>query len=197
MTTNDNNILSYFIKDIKDPIEQAKYKQINNINQIKIFYETKLLYTNDLLNSFIHKYMYNIFKSNYFRNFLYTYNFNFIKKDKHKYLHYNNNFNLGNGGSRDHIDYYYIHGAYLNKIYVKYTINGTLVFSTRFCYDKGYKYIFRFTKFTKIHTFTNFHKFHKFHKFHNFTKFYNSLILIKNKYELHYYNSFFNFYFVY
>jgi hypothetical protein len=39
-----NNILSYFIKDIKDPIELAFYKQKNIDNTIEIFYKNELLY---------------------------------------------------------------------------------------------------------------------------------------------------------
>jgi hypothetical protein len=38
------NILSYFIKDIKDQNELAFYKQININNIIKIFYKDELLY---------------------------------------------------------------------------------------------------------------------------------------------------------
>jgi len=39
-----NNILSYFIKDIKDSKECALYTQINNTYNIEIFYKDKKIY---------------------------------------------------------------------------------------------------------------------------------------------------------
>jgi len=39
-----NNILSYFIKDIKDD-KRPFYRQVNNKGNISIFYKNDLLYT--------------------------------------------------------------------------------------------------------------------------------------------------------
>ena len=41
---NSNNILSYFIKDIKDYSELLLYKQININNNIYILYKGEILY---------------------------------------------------------------------------------------------------------------------------------------------------------
>ncbi len=63
MSNQPNNILSYFIKDIKDAKERAFYKQVNYINCIQIFYKDKILYQIEI---FITNYINNIRKARYF-----------------------------------------------------------------------------------------------------------------------------------
>ena len=63
MNTWPNNILSYFIKNIKDAKERAFYTQVNYINCIQIFYKDKILYKIEI---FITNYINNIRKARYF-----------------------------------------------------------------------------------------------------------------------------------
>ena len=170
MTTNTNNIISYFIKDITDPIEMAYYKGFRTKKTIKIFYKDKLIYDIDF--KYIRNYKKNIIKSVYsYGNYkLYLY-----KNEKCKYLYYKNdkkvliyNYN--------YIKYTYKQNKYLKKKGIDYSIDNTFIIYIRLFYYKGYKYHFKYKQL--VHKFTH------------------SQILIVNKYELHYYNRFFNLYFV-
>jgi len=92
-----HNILSYFIKDIKDNQELAFYKQINTEDSIKIFYKDKLLYSividilyfilkpkvkPELNLKLIYNLVYNI-KKDYYNNILYNYKIESNKKVKY------------------------------------------------------------------------------------------------------------------
>ena len=72
-----NNILSYFIKDIKDTNERAFYKQINNIDCIRILYKDKIIY--EYGRYYISNYLSNISKSfNKANSLAYSSNLSFI-----------------------------------------------------------------------------------------------------------------------
>ncbi len=101
-----HNILSYFIKDIKDNQELAFYKKINTEDSIKIFYKDKLLYSividilyfilkpelkpkvkPELNSKLIYNLVYNI-KKDYYNNILYNYKIESNTKEKYVYLYY-------------------------------------------------------------------------------------------------------------
>jgi hypothetical protein len=171
-----NNILSYFIKDIKSAKERAFYTQISDNGMIQIFYKDELIYTmkkNDYSCNYInnkmkywrYKYIatYKIF-SNYHANYKYLY----YKKD--------NQINIYN---LNYITFYYlyIYNKYLNKRYFNYVNNNKDLLNISIVYFKKYKYIKH----------NNGMKQRK-----RSIKFTSPQILIPNKYELDYYCKFFN-----
>jgi hypothetical protein len=85
-----NNILSYFIKDIKNPKKRALYTQINNTTNIKIFYKDKLLYKLQhykLKPEFSWNYKNNIIKE-YLSESINNIKINYIKSRNQKTLYY-------------------------------------------------------------------------------------------------------------
>jgi len=167
-----NNILSYFIKDINDPLERAFYKTKKPNNKIEIFYKDKLIYK-IYFNTFqyIYDYKNNIIKrdSRYCNYKLYS-----DKATKYKKLFYNNNNTISKYNTK-YIWYVYKQTKYFLKIRITYRIDNQIVIDNQVFYYNGYKYIRRC-----VLTYNNFS---------------HSQILIENKYELHYYNRFFNLYF--
>ena len=171
MKFNINTILSYFIKDIKYPKELAFYRGSKTNKTIKIFYKDELLYQIYSNNS-IFNYKTNINKTpfTYCNYKLYS-----DKENNYKHLYYKNDNDLV-FCNPNCIWYYYIYNKYLKKKIISYTIEYKWLINIRINYYKGYKYIFKFKQ--------------------SICKFSQSLILIMNKYEIHYYNRFFNLYFV-
>jgi hypothetical protein len=172
MKTNINNILSYFIKDIKDPKELAFYTGIKTNINIQIFYKDELIYE---IKFFPFKYICNCKKNTIQTN--YSFNNYKVYSDKHykfKYLSYKNDNNIAKFNP-NYIWYSYKQNKYLNKTNIKYIYNSKNLIIFILHYYKESKYIFKIKAV--------------------FYKFNSSLILIVNKYELHYYNRFFNLYF--
>jgi hypothetical protein len=170
MKFNTNTILSYFIKDIKDPKELAFYNSIETNINLTIFYKDEPLYEISS-NNYIFNYTTNI--SKYFNSYcnykLYSY-----KNRECKYLYYKNDKKLLIY-NYNYIWYSYNQNKYFKKISISYISNNKYLLNIKLLYHKGSKYIFR--------SIVNIHKFSQ------------SLILIMNKYEFHYYNRFFNLYF--
>ena len=166
---NKNNILSYFIKDIKDPIEIALYKQIIYNDHINICYKNYILcriYKNYILN-----YISNIYKSNITEIIKCNYKIRVYKNSKQLFYKHDKRITTFNC---NFISVSYIYKKYQVIQYFEYTINYRSVFITYKKYFNGYKYII--TQYKK-------------------NKYTTNIILILNKYELSYYNKFFYFYF--
>jgi hypothetical protein len=68
MNTRPNNILSYFIKDIKDAKERAFYKEINEPDFIQIFYKDEILYDTQG-KSYCYNYINNTVKTPVFKTY--------------------------------------------------------------------------------------------------------------------------------
>ena len=174
MINQPNNILSYFIKDIKSAKERAFYKQINRDNIIEIFYKDKLLYKK------IHNYCYNYINNKIKRwsskflcksNICYDYIYNY------KNLYYNNDNKITFSNPHCIKFYYlYIYNKYLNKSRFFYSINNNQLLFVSIKNYNQYKYI-------------SFN-----YKYKESIKYSKNLILIPNKYELSYYCKFFNLY---
>jgi hypothetical protein len=172
-----SNILSYFIKDIKDQHELAFYKQININNIIKIFYKDELLYEHykvlKLKISLLYNFKTNIKKDCYY-NTLVNYKMMSIKNTC-VFLYYNKD-NKINCINPNYIHFVFKHKKYLNKAYnIEYVKNHRYLFISSIKYYNCSKYIYKFAI-----TF----------------KYKGVQILIMNKYELHYINNFFNLFFV-
>jgi hypothetical protein len=164
-----NNILSYFIKDIKDATEVAFYKQINlnnDNNDIKIFYKDKIIY--HIKDNYIHNYIHNIIKYGYYKYIKKTnIDSNYISNFKRLYYK-NNNPNC--------ITFDFTYKQYLIKTKLRYFINTKYLLYVYIIYSNCYKYIKKINDNTPMN------------------KFFLSHILIPNKYELQYYCKFFNLY---
>ena len=167
---NPNNILSYFIKDIKDPKECALYKQINtNTNNIEIFYKDTILYR---LNPEISwNYTTNIFKKYYPRRIT-NHKIDSIKIRNYKALFYKKD-KIISKTNENYIMYDFIYNKYLIKRCFNYICKSISVLSIAIVYYKGYKYFIKFDKTFK----------------YNYVH-----IFIMNKYEVHYINRFFSIY---
>jgi len=181
-----NNILSYFNKDIKDPIELAFYKQKNIDNTIEIFYKNELLY---ILNyDIIMNLKTNIIKNIFFSS-IGNYKCESCIKDKYKFLYYKNDKLVGIDNF-NFIYYDFSYTKYFSKQHYEYVISEKanskankkansieekLCAYTIIKYYKCFKYIY-----TKTNSF----------------KYKYVQIFIMNKYELHYFNKFFNLFFV-
>jgi hypothetical protein len=174
MNNQNNNVLTYFIKDIKDAKERAFYKQINNDRIIQILYKDKLLY--EIHNGYRYNYIHNIIKSRS-KKYICKSNisYNYFYNAKHLYYK-NDNKVKGNNRSLNCIIFNFNYNKYLNKRYFYYVINNNQILILTIIYFKKYKYIMNYNiyigKFTSPH------------------------ILIPNKYELDYYCKFVNIYFV-
>ena len=170
------NILSYFVKNIKDQNELAFYKQIITLNTIKIFYKDELLYNMTYYKLCFYKKTFN-FKSNIIKDYLYntlsTYKSSF-NKNKYVCLYYNKD-NKINSYNTNYIYYEFKHKKYLNKVCIKYVMKARYLIISKIKYYNCSKYIYKFP--------TNF-------------KYNGVQILIMNKYELYYNNLFYNLFFV-
>jgi hypothetical protein len=173
MSNISDNILSYFIKDIKDATERAFYKQVNDTNDIKIFYKDKIIYR--IYYSFCFNYIYNIVKLSsikYIRKSNICYNY----ATNNKALYYKNDAKIKiNNLNNITFDFTYIYNKYLIKIVFRYTINNNKLLFVSIKNYNQYIYI-SFNDKKSI-------------------KYSKNLILIPNKYELSYYCKFFNLYF--
>jgi hypothetical protein len=177
-----NNILSYFIKDIKDPSECAFYKQQNKTNVIKIFYKDKILYElihNKLKPESSWNYKTNIIIE-YVLGRIINYKIDSIKTRNFKALFYKKNWIILKS-SGDYIMYGFIYNKYLIKNYFDYVAELKSLLYTRIEYYNGHIY-----KYISISIYKN----NCNHKYKHVQ------ILIMNKYELHYINRFFNLFFV-
>ncbi len=173
-----NNILSYFIKDIKSPKDRALYTQINTINIIEIFFKGKLLYK--LIHKYINpriswNYTNNIIKEYYYGRII-NYKINSIKTRNYKELFYKKDMNISNVNG-NYISYSFIYNKYLIKQSCKCVVDFKPLLSIGIQYYNGYKYKYLYQSYSKY-------------------KCKRVQILIPNKYELHYINSFFSLFFV-
>jgi len=111
MNTWPNNILSYFIKDIKEAKERAFYRQENHNNGIiKIFYKDEILY--EMINN-CYNYINNIAKVPSLKCILnYKIYFNYILKYKCLYYKKDSQIRLNNP---NYIRFNFIYNKYLNK----------------------------------------------------------------------------------
>ena len=173
MTNNlPNNILSYFIKDIKDATELAFYKQKNHNTIIYILYKNKLIYK---IDNYCYNYIHNIIKSLSFK-FIRKFNICYDYIKNYKYLYYKND-NIIKDYNSNYIKFYFTYKKYLKKTIFSIIRNNKTLLSVLFRYYKKYKYIRIYYLYTKIST-----------------KFTSPQILIPNKYELDYYCKLFNLY---
>jgi len=172
-----NNILSYFIKDIKDPIELDKYIQYNNEYYISIIYNNTSIYRHNTYYKYIYNYITNISKVNYLKH-IYTNRICINKIANHKSLFYKKDNKVDNISS-NYIGYTYI---YLCKTNFLYRINNNNILYIIIRYYNRFKYIYY--NDNKI----MFYKINRLHK-------YKSQILIMNKYELQYISRFLYLYF--
>jgi hypothetical protein len=172
-----NNILSYFLKDIKDPKECALYKQINtNTDNIEIFYKDAIIYRLQCyrLNPEISwNYTKNIFKKYYPRRITnHKIGYPSIKIRNSKALFYKKD-KIISKTNENYIMYDFIYNKYLIKKNFDYVIKFKSLLYTRIEYYNGYKYFIKYGKTFK----------------YNYVH-----IFIMNKYELHYINRFFSIY---
>jgi len=167
------NILSYFVKDIKDKNELAFYKQININNTIKILYKEELLFYMSYIiihRKQIYNYKTNIKKDPYNNSFS-NYKIESVK-NKYVSLFYNKDNKIyGYIYNPNYIYYDYKHNKYLNKVFFTYVMEHKKLFICSIRYYNFYKYIYKWV--------THF-------------KYIGVKIFIMNKYELHYINIFFN-----
>jgi hypothetical protein len=173
-----NNILSYFIKDIKSAKERAFYKQINEpcfIHWIKIVYKDEILY--EIKGKYCYNHINNIVKCldlkyilnyNIWSNYTTCKNLYYKKDAKIKFTNSN------------YIRLDFTYNKYLQKFNFGYHIDNKSLLYISIIYFKKYKYIKNRN--------SNGNKFR-----HKFTS---AMILIPNKYELQYYCKFFNLYFI-
>ena len=167
-----HNILSYFIKDIKDQSEHIYYnaRKNNKKTYISIFYKNELLYQNKYYrryNKSSHNFINNIEKCEYMIN---NYKITSNKRDKYVSLYYKKD-NKITSINPNYIFYIFKHKKYLFKVSIEYVMENTLIFNTRILYYKCSKYLSKYAfknKYTSVK------------------------IFIMNKYELHYINIFFN-----
>ena len=165
-----HNILSYFIKDIKDQSEHIYYnaRKNNKEKYISIFYKNELLYQKKYYGSYNrYNFITNIEKCGYMiNNYKITYN----KRDKYVLLYYKKD-NKITSVNPNYIYYIFKHKKYLFKVSIEYVIENKLIFINRIQYYKCSKYLSKYAfknKYTGVK------------------------IFIMNKYELHYINRFFN-----
>ena len=180
ITKYDINILSYFIKDIKDPSELAFYKQKHIGNIVKIFYKDELIYEIShyfFKPAFIWNYRNNIMKK-YFDGSKNNYKIHTDNANTIKYLYYKQDNKL-HRENNSFIYYSYIYTKYLQKIYIEYVIDNEELLTIKIKYYNGYKYIYNYNPIGS----------------YSYLKYSYNLIFIMNKYELYYNNGFFNLFF--
>ena len=165
-----NNILSYFIKDIKDAKELALYKQTYYNNYKTIWYKNEIIFKINIIH--IYNYIFNIYKSSIIKCI--RSNYKISSYFNRKILYYKHDKTVKYGSS-NYIMFYFIYKKYLVKTHFSYVINNISLLNIEIKYSNGYIYISNLYKRNNKYT--------------------NNIILIMNKYELHYYNKFFNIYF--
>jgi len=172
-----NNILSYFIKDIKDPKECALYQQINTTNNIEIFYKDKIIYNIRHYIKF-HSYIIRNYKNNFtlelFSGMIINYKICSNKKCNIKRLYYKKD-NKILKENYNFIYYEFIYNKYLIKKYFDYVAECKSLLCIKIQYYNGFIYLYK--------------------DINNY-KYKHVQILIMNKYELHYINIFFSLFFV-
>jgi hypothetical protein len=169
--SDTDNILSYFIKDIKDGNESGFYRQTNYNSSKIIWYKNKAIFEINSIN--IYKYIFNIYKSRSIINNIKS-NYKISCNLNYKHLYYNHDKKLLYFNS-NYIYYWFIYKKYLVKADFEYIFNNFMLFVFKVKFYKGYKYIFK--------------------PYRSKYKYTTNIILIMNKYELYYYNKFFNLYF--
>ena len=172
MNKRPNNILSYFIKDIKDATELAFYKQVIDNGMIQIFYKDKLIYG---MNEYSCNYINNIIKNSCLK-YIDTYKNGSYSTHKTKFLYYKKD-NTIKLPSLNYIRVNFIYNKYFNKRRFYYCINNKYLLFVSILYSKKYKYIMNCNMYIEISI-----------------KFTSPRILIPNKYELDYYCKFLNLY---
>ena len=175
--TNKTNILSYFIKDIKDHVELSFYKQNNHNTCIFIIYKGKILYKLQyygLQIIVIWNYKTNI-SIEYYSDKKTNYKICSDKRYKQKTLYYKKDNKLDHKNT-NFIYYSYIYTKYLQKIFCAYVIEYESLLSNKIKYYNGYKYIYNSNDT------------------YGYFKYKHGHIFIMNKYELYYNNYFFNLY---
>ena len=175
-----NNILSYFIKDIKDPTECALYTQINTTNTIKIFYKDKLLYKLQHYKfqpEICWNYKNNIIKDYYLRRITND-KIDYSKTRNYKALFYKKD-KIISKTNENYIMYDFIYNKYLIKKSCNYVADSKSLLSIGIQYYNGYKYKYKYL-------------YQSYSKY----KCKRVQILIPNKYEFHYINRFFLLFFV-
>jgi hypothetical protein len=161
-----NNILSYFTKDINDPIEKAKYTIDKYYNCIIIFYNERAIwfYSND--TNIIHNHVLNIYKRpvynenkciRYFRNNNISYNSSYLT------LNINTNYIITyNFKIKSYLAKYYL----IYRYFIKWEFNFSIVYFNGYIYKKRQSFYLK-------------------------RPYFNSLIFIPNKYELKFYSNLF------
>ncbi len=167
-----NNILSYFIKDIKDPIELAKYSQYDTDNFITIYNNDKIIFVYNKLDNSIHDLKNNIYKSKYIHSNNKIY---YAKYSNYKQVSYykDNKIETNVISYISYSIYVYNKFSYLCKQFFSYKINNMNPLIITIEYYNGFKYMYYDYKYNDL-------------KIE-----YKSQILIMNKYELHYISRFF------
>jgi hypothetical protein len=174
-----NNILSYFIKDIKDHKKRALYKQRNSNIAIEIFYKDKRIYQLFNYNTLKHKIILN-YKNNfaiyYFNRRIINYKIDSNKKYFHKTLYYKKDNKL-DYQTNNFVYYEFRYNKYFHKTYICYRCENEYILSIGIEYYNGYKYKY-------------------IHRYKYIYKYKYSYIFIMNKYELYYNNQFYYLFFV-
>jgi hypothetical protein len=137
-----NNILSYFIRDIKDD-KRPFYRQVNNKGNISIFYKNDLLYT---IGFYLHDYKKNIVKCISFK-YISTSKICSDYDSKYKYLYYKNDIN-------NYIMVNFTYDKYLNKRCFYYYMNHKCLLFISIIHYTRYKFIRinkGYSKFTSTH----------------------------------------------
>jgi hypothetical protein len=107
---NNTNILSYFIKDIKDPTERNFYKQKNIDNIIEIVYKDKRLFM--INKNFTPNHIYNYKTNIAITNALCNYKIEINNKHKVKIIFYKKDKEILT------LNYYFIYNKYLVKTFL-------------------------------------------------------------------------------
>ena len=174
----NNNILSYFIKDIKDAKERALYKQTNYNTFKNIWYKNEVIFEINTIH--IYKYIFNIYKSSILNCVKSNYKISSYLNYKNLYYKHDK---IVKHGSSNYIYFRFIYKKYLVKTAFRYVSNNISLYNIEIKYYEGYegyKYIRKQYR----------------HRSDNYKyKYTTNIILIMNKYELYYYNKFFDLYF--
>ena len=171
-----NNILSYFIKDIKDTTERAFYRQQNYACGVQIYYKYELLY--EIKDWYKIHYL-----NNYETNIIFKYTFNCkiyynYTKNKYKKLFYKKDATI-QFFSSNYILFYFYQSKYIKKYILEYCINKKHLLATNIKYYNQNKYIYKNVIYYNILPKNKF-------------IITSPMILIPNKYELHYYSKLFH-----
>jgi hypothetical protein len=175
-----NNILSYFIRNIKDKKERSYYKQKKDkcLNYVKILYKDEIiLCIKGGKTKIIWNYRNNIHRL--YQDTYYRFSNNKLFKDgRTKILFCNNELDISNYEIIFQIN---TTNKFKYSCICRYKYNNTFIFSISYKYSKRKKYKSIYLDDPMFY----FKFFYKFHK---------SIVLIKNKYELHYYSNLFYLY---